>query len=682
MKGSPDPCKEYRPIGDYAIIGDCHTAALVDSRGSIDWYCPERFDSGAVFWRILDAARGGFLSIAPVAAGQAAGGHGGGRAAGAAAVMAGRHSSKRSYLEGTNILQTELGDAGGRVVVTDFMPIHKRTDSRRGHDVGSSRRILRKIEGLQGQLKLRVRFRAGFDFGRKVIKLEIPHRGLAVTSCSGSFLSLADPTAGLHLQSQTSGEVTGTVDVRAGQIRWLVLTSAEDPDRARELPTAEQCAEQLERTRRYWEEWSSRCTYRGPYRPQVLRSALTLKLLTYEPTGALVAAPTASLPEELGGVRNWDYRFAWLRDSALILYALMNIGYEHEAADFFEWLQELHQRYRAQEPQVLYGIDGRREVPEQSLEQVSGYCDSKPVHIGNAAFNQRQLDIFGEVLSAASLYFGSGIGQRKADEPEAPESQRLLHEDWPLLRELVQAACSRWQEPDSGIWEMRGEPQHFLYSKLMCWTAVDRGIRLAETHSLDAPLQAWRKERDVIRQTILEKAFDEQRGSFVQAFGSRILDASALVMPRVGFISALEPRFQSTLEALKLELGRDGLVYRYRGSDALPGDEKTFALCSFWLVDALALGNRLSEAHDLFERVLGFANDLGLFSEEIDPASGDLLGNFPQGFTHMGLINAAVNLAKVAKHGPEEKPETEAERSSRARSAAAAGYIRNSVAER
>jgi GH15 family glucan-1,4-alpha-glucosidase len=286
------------------------------------------------------------------------------------------------------------------------------------------------------------------------------------------------------------------------------------------------------------------------------------------------------------------------------------------------------------------------------------------------------LDIYGEVLSAASLYFGSGIGERKAGEPLGPENQRLLHEDWPLLRELVQAACSRWREPDQGIWEMRGEPQHFLYSKLMCWSAVDRGLRLAETHGLEAPLQSWREERETIREAILDHAWDEALGSFVQAFGSQALDASALVMPRVGFLSALDPRFQSSLDALTRALGRDGLVYRYRGEDALPGDEKAFALCSFWLVDALALGNRLDEAHDLFERTLGYANDLGLYAEEIDPDGGELLGNYPQGFTHMGLINAAVNLAKVAQHGPEADPETEAQRSDRARPAAAAGYRR------
>jgi len=674
MNRPADPCMDYRPIGDYGIIGDCHTAALIDSQGCIDWYCPRRFDAGAAFWRILDAERGGCLGISPAEC-ESAAAHSGSKD-----VSAARRAPRRSYLEGTNILQTRLETAGGRVAVTDFMPVHKRSSSRRGHDVGSSRRILRKIEGVEGWVRLNVRFRPGFDFGRRSAELAVLGRGIAVASSGEAFLSLADPSGALELRHDTQGEVSGAMEIRAGQTRWLVLTDSDDPDRAREHPTPEQCVEQLERTRGYWEEWSARCTYRGPYRRQVLRSALTLKILTYEPTGAVVAAPTTSLPEEIGGVRNWDYRFSWLRDSALILSALLDIGYEHEAADFFEWLQQLHLRDRGLVPQVLYGIDGRREVQEESLERVAGYRCSHPVRVGNAASGQKQLDIYGEVLSAASLYFGSRIGDRKANEPVGPETRRLLNEDWPFLCEMVQAACSRWREPDRGIWEMRGEPQHFLYSKLMCWTAVDRGIRLAEGYTLEAPLDAWREERDAIRKAILEKAFDERRRSFVQAFESQALDASALVMPRVGFLSAQDPRFQSTVEVLVKELGSDGLMYRYRGGDALPGDEKTFALCSFWLVDALALGGRLSEAHDLFERVLGYANDLGLFSEEIDPAGGELLGNYPQGFTHMGLINAAVNLAKAARHGPETEPETEAERSGRAGSAAAAGYDRDSAA--
>jgi GH15 family glucan-1,4-alpha-glucosidase len=673
MSRPSDPCADYRPIGDYAIIGDCHTAALIDSRGSIDWYCPRRFDAGAAFWRILDAEKGGFLAVAPVgeATTDQQRGAGLGRPTG--------RGSGRAYLEGTNILQTRLETPAGAAVVNDLMPVHRRTGSRRGHDVGSSRRILRKIEGIEGRVRLEVRFRPGFDFGRRDVELTRPGRGLAVASSGGAFLSLADPGGSLKLRHGAPGELRGELEVPAGRTCWLVLTDSDDPDRARELPTPEQCDEQLSRTREYWQEWSGRCTYRGPYRRQVLRSALTLKLLTYEPTGAVVAAPTTSLPEGIGGVRNWDYRFSWLRDSALILYALLNIGFEHEAADFFEWLQQLHHRDKGLEPQVLYGIDGRREAPEETLEQLAGYRCSRPVRVGNAACGQKQLDIYGEVLSAALLYFGSGIGDRKADEPAGPRTRRLLDEDWPLLRELVHTACSRWNEPDRGIWEMRGEPQHFLYSKLMCWVAVDRGVRLAEAYGLEGPVADWRRERQAIRAAVLERGFDERRGTFVQAFDSTALDASALVMPRIGFLSAQDPRFHSTVEVLQKELGGDGLVYRYRGGDALPGDEKTFALCSFWLVDALALGDRLQEAHDLFERVLGYASDLGLFSEEIDPAGGELLGNFPQGFTHMGLINAAVNLAKVARHGAETEPETEADRSSRARAAAAAGYDRGAA---
>jgi GH15 family glucan-1,4-alpha-glucosidase len=455
-----------------------------------------------------------------------------------------------------------------------------------------------------------------------------------------------------------------------------VLTEADDPDRIKELPSPGQCEQQLVRTRHYWERWAEQCTYLGPYREEVLRSALTLKLLTYEPTGAIVAAPTTSLPEEIGGVRNWDYRYVWVRDSALILYALMNVGYREEAADFFEWLQEAHHDDPSPDLQVLYSIDGRRDLSESTLDYLQGYRGSRPVRTGNAAAEQLQLDIYGEALTAAYLYFTSGIGKRENGSADVSRQERLIERDWPLLRGLVERAAGRWQEADNGIWEVRGGLQPFLYSRLMCWAALDRGIRLAGEYSLEAPLDRWTETEKAIRQAILDDGYNKDISAFTQAFGSTALDASALLIPRTGFLPATDQRVRSTMDAIASRLTSDGLVYRYRSEDGLPGSEGMFLTCTFWLVDTLALNGRLDEAHELFDRVSGYASDLGLFSEEIDAGSHNLLGNFPQGFTHMAQINAAVNLAKAAKHRAEELPETEAERAKKAGPAAAEGYRR------
>jgi GH15 family glucan-1,4-alpha-glucosidase len=645
---------EYQPIGDYGIIGDCHTAALISREGSIDWYCPGRFDAPAVFCRLLDADRGGFLSLSP----------------------AGEFTAERQYLERTNILETILAVGDSRARVTDFMPVHRRNVSRHGYDVGTSRRILRLVEGLGGEVPLDICFHPAFDYARGETSLRVEPGVGAVASQASAYLSLACPGHELDFRGDGRGGLCSSFTLRPGERRWLVLTEADDPDRVMELPSPEQCEQQLLRTREYWEKWVGQCTYNGPYRDRVLRSALTLKLLTYEPTGAIVAAPTTSLPEEIGGVRNWDYRYAWVRDSALILYALVNIGYHEEAADFFEWLQKTRQEDPGTDLQVLYGIDGRRDLSESSLEHLRGYRDSRPVRVGNAAADQLQLDIYGEALTAAYLYFSSGIGRRKDDRGELSRQEGILARDWPLLSWLVEKAARHWKEPDNGIWEVRGGLQPFLYSRLMCWAALDRGLRLANEYSLVAPVDEWAATEKAIRQAIFNEGYNREIGAFTQAFGSTALDASALLIPRTGLLAATDARVQSTIEAVKSQLAHDGLVYRYRSGDGLPGGEGTFLTCSFWLVDALSLSGRLEEAHELFERASGCANDLDLYSEEIDTRSHGLLGNFPQGFTHMALINAAINLAKVAKHGSEALPENEAERAKRAGPAAAEGYDR------
>ena len=619
----------YAPIGDYAIIGDCHTAALVGRDGSIDWYCPGRFDAAAVFCRLLDAQRGGAFRIGPARTAQA--------------------SIRRRYRGPTNILETTFEVGGGVVRLTDFMPVHARGHHRRGYDVGTAHRVLRLVEGVRGEVDLELSFCPSFDFCRSSTRLEVvPGQGV-VASGGRECLALACP--GVELEADDGG-ARATLRVPAGERLWISLGPDFEP---RDYEA------DLESTTSYWKRWADACGYRGEYREHVVRSALALKLLMYEPTGAVVAAPTTSLPEEIGGVRNWDYRFAWLRDSALILYALLTLGYDEEADDFFHWLGGVCGSDPSVSPQIMYRIDGSPDLPEVELTHLAGYRGSRPVRVGNAAATQRQLDIYGEVLSAAYLHLRHGRHEHDA-----------AAASWPLLRALVEQAAEHWREPDNGIWEVRGGPRDFLYSKLMCWVALDRGIRIAREDGLDAPFDRWRQTRRDIREAILSQGYSERVGAFTQAFGSDDLDATALVIPRIGFLPATDPRFLSTLDRIQEQLvGSDGFVHRYCTADGLPGGEGSFTLCSLWLVDALALAGRVDQARALFERILGRANDLGLFSEEFASSTGELLGNYPQGFTHLGLIGAAVNLAKAGRHGPEHEAHTEGERAGTAKRAAA-----------
>ena len=642
-----DPTSQYPPISDYALIGDCHSAALIARDGSVDWFCPGRFDAPAVFCRLLDATKGGYFRTAP----------------------SGSFSVERRYRGPTNVLETTFSAQGGRMRAIDLMPVHERTAHRQGYDVGASHRLLRHLECLEGEVELTLEFKPTFDYGRAHTHCE-PRAGRGAIAHAGA-RHLTFACDGVHMQPDGHAGLSGRLRLRAGEQRWIAVTHADDPDRAEEALLPVRCEEQLARTLQYWDSWAGRCTYRGPYREQVLRSALVLKLLTYEPTGTVVAAPTTSLPESVGGERNWDYRYTWLRDSSLILYALLTIGYDDEAADFIHWLEQTIGSDPTRKPQIMYGIDGRWKLPEVLLDHLAGYRGSRPVRIGNAAASQRQLDIFGEVLRAAALHYrgssnapheGGSAGKSRNEPPDA--------EAWAVLRELVERAAEHWQESGSGIWEVRGGPQPFLYGKLMCWAALDAGIRLARDHGLDAPVGRWQHTREEIRQAILAHGYDARLGAFTQSFGSSTLDASALVIPRIGFLPPTDPRFVSTVDQIRRHLTRDGLVYRYRTHDGLAGGEGTFTLCTFWLVDALALGGRLNEARALFERALGYANDLGLLSEEIDPENSEQLGNFPQGFSHLALIGAAVNLAKAARHGPEHQAENEGERAGRAGRAA------------
>ncbi|MGH7530311.1 MAG: glycoside hydrolase family 15 protein [Gemmatimonadales bacterium] len=593
-----------RLIADYALIGNTHSAALVGSDGSIDWCCLPHFDSGAVFCRILDATRGGYFRIGP----------------------SGKGHARRRYTPDTAVLETDFETDGGRVRLTDFMPAPRLVQSRLEKDSHIYHRVVRIVEGLGGQVALDLAFRPTFDFARAPARLSLTQGG-ARAEADGAVLELRlRPTPTLTVRGDT---IHARLDVEAGT--RITVDLAYGDDAAGVAPAADAAA-LLEETRRRWNEWEALCTYRGPYGPLVRRSARVLKLLTFGPTGGLVAAPTTSLPEEIGGVRNWDYRFCWLRDSALVLSALMALGYRAAALDFFDWLDELCFA-ECENVQIMYRLDGSPELPERELSHLSGYRGSRPVRIGNAAAGQRQLDTYGYVLDAALL----GLAYLR------PVGEGL----WHVLRHLAEQAATNWREPDQGIWETRGPPQQYLSSKLLCWVALDRATRFARTAGLDGDVDRWRAEAETIRHTILQDGYDPGVGAFTQALGSPRLDASALLMPLVGFLPATDERVRSTVDRIQERLTVHGLVYRYLSDDGLPGGESTFAICTFWLVDNLALQGRVDEARALFERLTGYASDLGLLAEEIEPVSGQLLGNYPQGYTHLALIRSALAIARA-----------------------------------
>ncbi|HUZ76923.1 MAG TPA: glycoside hydrolase family 15 protein [Chloroflexota bacterium] len=673
----------YPPIGDYGIIGDCHTAALISKAGSIDWFCPGRFDAPAVFCRLLDAERGGCLSLAGLGACQ-----------------------QRAYEPGTALLRTTFASAGGTasagsISVTDFMPIFPRAPHRRGHDVGSVHRLSRLIELSSGRATIRLTFKPTFDFARQTTTFR-EEDGAVVAQGGQERLRLCIP--GMRLAVPAGG---GQLDVelalRPGQPCWLVVDALAANDQPPAQPDASRCRQELEETRAYWQRWASVCRYEGPYRDAVLRSAVTLKLLIYEPTGAVVAAPTTSLPEVFGGVRNWDYRYTWLRDASLTIYALTTLGWHEEATDFVHWLRQTcrhvvgaasamnHQAPQAEDasPQIMYTIDGARELPEQEVRQLAGYRDSSPVRTGNAAVDQRQLDIYGDVLAAVYHAYHLAVPATEAARNQEGAASEELHEPppgvspsrteaaqaagsmapdeptWQMLSSLVNMAARNWDQPDSGIWEHRGAPQPFTYSKLMCWVALDRGLRFAREHDLPAPVEAWEEARERVRQTILTRGYNADLGAFTRTLDGHDLDASLLAIPRFGFLAATDPRMVSTVAAIQAGLSERGFILRYQADDALPGSEATFTLCTLWLVDALALGGKLDEARQLFECVLGTMSDLGLLSEEFEPATGELAGNFPQGFSHMAVIGAALNLKQASELGPEHQASTEPQRARR-----------------
>ncbi|MGI9033690.1 MAG: glycoside hydrolase family 15 protein [Acidimicrobiales bacterium] len=599
----------YPPIRDYALIGDCHSAALVSRAGSIDWCCLPRFDAGATFGRLLDWDNGGFCSLGPP----------------------GRDvESSRRYIPGTLVLVTTFSTAGGSATVTDCMTMHAGGASHPYHQ------LLRVVDGERGRLSLDLRMAARFDYGG--VRPWIRRHGSELFTAVGGNDSLV-VSGDLALEISDVHDLAGEVIVRAGErvrlsITWLPPERV-DPHPP-EQPSVAELDHRLEETVAWWRQWSEKVTIEGPDAPGARRSAVVLKALTNAPTGAVAAAPTTSLPEAVGAGRNWDYRYSWIRDSQFTVRSLGELGCTDEADGFRRFI-ERSAAGGVESLQIMYGVGGERRLSELELGHLQGYKASSPVRIGNAASDQLQLDMYGELLELAWRWHQVG---RSPDD-----------DYWRFLLCLVDTAADRWDEPDRGIWEMRGEPRHFVHSKVMCWVALDRGIRLADECLRQAPTRRWRRARRDVRAAVEDKGYDQRAGTFVAAFGSTDLDAALLLLPSYDFVEYRDERMVRTVDAVRSRLGRDGLLLRYDIDDGLSGEEGCFVACSFWLAECLARQGRAEEARDVFDRSMATANDLGLFSEEYDPRAGELLGNFPQGLSHLSHVAAAVALAAGDAHG-------------------------------
>jgi GH15 family glucan-1,4-alpha-glucosidase len=588
-------------IEQYAMVGDTQTAALVGDDGSVDWMCAPRFDSGAYFAALLGDENHGRWLIAPTAGGRAV---------------------RRRYRDGTLVLETEFDTPEGSVRITDFMPIREKTVD-----------MVRIVEGLHGHVRMTMHLTIRFDYGSIIPWVHDEH---------GALVAIAGPDAlVLRTPVETRGVGHSTVadfTVRRGE--RVPFTLAWFPSHE-DVPRPINATWALSRTTSWWHDWTKKSGYDGEWSEIVQRSLITLKALTYAPTGGIVAAPTSSLPERIGGVRNWDYRFCWLRDATFTLLALLHAGYEAEAKEWRSWLL----RAVAGEPsdlQIMYGAAGERRLTEWAVSWLPGYERSHPVRIGNAASEQFQLDVYGEVIDALYQSRISAIAERDAN-------------TYNLIVALVDFLESEWKQPDEGIWEVRGPRQHFTHSKVMAWVAFDRVVRFFEDHPAEADaatLARWKSTRDEIHDEVCTKAFDADRNTFVQSYGSSNLDAALLMMPLVGFLPADDERMQGTVAAIQHELTTDGFVVRYSTDekvDGLPPGEGVFLPCTFWLADNLALMGRMDEARALFERLVGLANDVGLLAEEYDPVAKRQLGNFPQAFTHVSLVNSAGNLSSIAR---------------------------------
>ncbi|SEO55951.1 glycoside hydrolase family 15 protein [Trujillonella endophytica] len=595
-------------IADHGLIGDLQTSALVGTDGAIDWFCCPRFDSPSVFGALLDGERGGRFRIRPAGTG---------------------YTTRQMYLADTAVLVTRFFTASGLGQVVDFMPPA-------GSTATDTHRIVRMVQCVRGEMRFEIEVAPRFDYGRHPHRAEVGDQG-AVFTANGTALTLHvvrepedERKARVSMRDQ---DLHATLDLVAGDTRGVVLESAATGP-ARAIRVAE-IQELFDRTVDFWRTWLSRSRYTGRWRESIQRSAITLKLMTYAPTGGLVAAPTAALPEQLGGERNWDYRYTWVRDASFSVHALLRLGMVDEAARFGGWLGDRIRERAGSDSgplNIMYRIDGSSDLKEDVLDHWSGYRNSAPVRVGNGAAEQLQLDIYGEALDA--LYAAGRAGV------EVP------HRGWATISGVLDWLADNWDQPEEGIWETRGGRQAFTYGRVMCWVAFDRGIRMAVEHGRPAALERWTAERDRIYRQVMDQGFSPRRRAFVQHYETDVLDSSLLRMPTVGFVAGTDPLWLSTLEAMDHELVTDSLVYRYdpeASPDGLQGSEGTFSLCSFAYVDALTRAGRVQDARNAFEKMLTYANHVGLYSEEI-ALTGEQIGNFPQAFTHLALIDAAVTL--------------------------------------
>lgn len=599
----------FKHIEAYGIVGNLETAALIGNDGSVDWLCFPELGSPSVFAALLDPQKGGFFRIQPVD----------------------RFEAYQKYHNRTNVLATTFVTAFGNLMITDFMPVMKN----RGQT--ARRALFRKVECTEDEFKISIRFSPRFHYGRDVPALKRNDRFI-VAQAHGVKLFLQTPVP-LELRG---GNAEGIVELGKTQQLWFILHYGH----ARFSANSE-CEKLLTATGRYWAGWERgheehKKMFHGPLYDIIVRSGLVLKLLTNPMTGSIAAAATTSLPEVIGGTRNWDYRFAWIRDASFTAQALFHLGHTAEARSFIRWIKAIMDQEKSPaEFQIMYGMHGETDLHERVLENLSGYENSGPVRIGNAASNQRQHDIYGELINA--IYETTRYGLR------------VSHRLWRNISVLVEYVCRIWRQPDSGIWEIRGEPRHYVYSKLMCWVAVDRGIKIAEKKKIRFPRRKWEGTRHEIRDEILKNGYDSQLGSFVRSYGETTLDASCLLIPLMGFLPFADPAVVGTIESIKSRLTvGETFVRRYEAPDGLPGTEGAFLICTFWLIKALILSGRVTEAKRYFSNILGYISPLGLFAEEIDAVTGRQLGNFPQAFSHIGLVNCALYLGIAGGRTPKE----------------------------
>ncbi|MCL2585606.1 MAG: glycoside hydrolase family 15 protein [Streptosporangiales bacterium] len=612
--------ERYPNISDHGLIGDLQTAALVSTDGTVDWFCCPRFDSPSVFASLLDADKGGFFRIAP---------------------DRDDYVSRQLYLPDTAVLVTRFLTPDGVGEVYDFMPIA-------GTRATDRHRLVRQVRVVRGTMRFNLDLQPRFDYARAGHEVRVTEDGAQFIPETGTNPGLSLHVATNSHHSSRNDEIkiardgdgiTASRTLRTGQTWGVVLESGNTQPRRLHN---EDISRLLKETQHYWRGWLHKSTYTGRWREMVTRSAMTLKLMQYAPTGGLVAAPTAALPEQVGGERNWDYRYTWVRDGSFSIYALLGLGFTEEAASFADWLRQraAEQAGNKSGPlKIMYRVDGSSDLTEESLDHFEGWRGSRPVRIGNGAADQLQLDIYGEAMDALYLANADGV--------------QATHESWMSMSSFIDWLCEHWDQPDEGIWETRGGRQDFTYGRVQTWVALDRAIRLAQDRARPANVMRWTMERDAVYNEIFSKGWNPKVGAFTQHYGSEVLDSSLLMMPLQGLIAPRDPMWQSTLKAIDKELVSDSLVYRYNPSaspDGLAGDEGTFTLCTFWYVDALARSGRLDDARLVFEKMHTYANPLGLFSEEIG-STGEQLGNFPQAFSHLALITAAVNLDHQLDHG-------------------------------